>query len=89
MNVYEQLHASATHGTNPNPNCPICNPIGFKDGVFEDEDFRLGKQLARSLFEYKGNPASFDCMEEQLARIIQGSIDWADQTRDSFEKGRS
>ena len=45
----------------------------------------LGAKMARSLFEYKGNPASFDCTEEQLARILNGSIEWADETRRNFE----
>lgn len=49
-------------------------------------EYDLGKRLARSLFAYKGNPSSFDCDEDQLARIIQGCIDWADQTREGSER---
>jgi hypothetical protein len=52
------------------------------------EEYPLGAVMARSLFLYKGNPASFECTEEQLARIIQGSIDWADNTRDNFNRDR-
>ncbi len=52
----------------------------------ELEEGSIGKKLARSLFEYKGNPTSLDCTEDQLAKIIQGSVDWADQTRESFAR---
>jgi hypothetical protein len=52
------------------------------------EPSAFAKACARSLFEFKGNPTSFDCTEDQLARIIQGSVDWADKTREAFERTR-
>jgi hypothetical protein len=60
-----------------------------KKKLTPQEDYPLGSVMARSVFLYKGNPASFECTEDQLARIIQGAVDWADNTRDNFNRERS